>query len=72
VVYDWSVRESEPQKRNSNAAADVPPGTALGTSDEDYEKHVAAGSGRILNRLERRQWMRKGQPLLPQLDVKIF
>jgi hypothetical protein len=36
-----------------------------------YETHISREIDRILNRLERLQRMRKGQPLPPQLDVKI-
>ena len=36
-----------------------------------YETHLSREIDRILNRLERLQRMRKGQPLPPQLDVKI-
>jgi len=36
-----------------------------------YESHLSRESERILNRLERLQRIRKGQPLPPQVDVKI-
>jgi hypothetical protein len=36
-----------------------------------YETHVSREIDRILNRLERWQRIGKGQPLPPQLDVKI-
>jgi hypothetical protein len=36
-----------------------------------YETHLSREIDRILNRLERLQRMRKGQPLPPQVDVKI-
>jgi hypothetical protein len=36
-----------------------------------YETHLSREIDRILNRLERLQRMRKGQPLPPQLEVKI-
>jgi hypothetical protein len=36
-----------------------------------YETHVSREIDRILNRLERLQRIRKGQPLPPQVDVKI-
>jgi hypothetical protein len=36
-----------------------------------YEAHLSREIDRILNRLERLQRIRKGQPLPPQLDVKI-
>jgi hypothetical protein len=36
-----------------------------------YEAHLSREIDRILNRLERLQRICKGQPLPPQLDVKI-
>jgi hypothetical protein len=36
-----------------------------------YEAHLSREIDRTLNRLERLQRMRKGQPLPPQLEVKI-
>jgi hypothetical protein len=36
-----------------------------------YETHLSREIDRILNRLERLQRIRKGQPLPPQVDVKI-
>jgi hypothetical protein len=36
-----------------------------------YETHFSREIDRILNQIERLQRMRKGQPLPPQLDVKI-
>jgi hypothetical protein len=38
---------------------------------QTYETHLSREIDSILNRLERLQRMRKGQPLPPQLDVKI-
>jgi len=36
-----------------------------------YETHLSREMDRILNRLERLQRMRRGQPLPPRLDVNI-
>jgi hypothetical protein len=36
-----------------------------------YDTYLSRETDRLLNRLERLQRMRKGQPLPPQLDVKI-
>jgi hypothetical protein len=52
------------------AAAVIP---SLDASDRllRYEAHLSRERDRILNRLERMQRIRKGQPLPPQLDVEI-
>jgi hypothetical protein len=53
-----------------NFAAVIPDGEALDRLLR-YETHLSREIDRVLNRLERLQRMRAGQPLPPQLDVKI-
>jgi hypothetical protein len=59
------------QKMLFTKSAAVIPGQEASDRLIRYETHLSREIDRILNRLERLQRMRKGQPLPPQLDVNI-
>ena len=56
---------------SAETSAAVIPGQEVSDRLLRYETHLSREIDRILNRLERLQRMRKGQPLPPQVDVKI-
>jgi len=61
----------ENKRREYITSAAVVPGQDASERLMRYEAHLTRESERILNRLERLQRIRKGQPLPPQIDVKI-
>jgi hypothetical protein len=69
-LHDAAVKVEALRDRQSLAGPSVPP-QAVSERLVRYEAHLSREIDRILNRLERLQRIRKGQPLPPQLDVKI-
>jgi hypothetical protein len=65
------MASTETQKPKFNTAAVRIPSDEASDHLIRYEAHLSREIDRILNRLERLQRIRKGQPLPPQLDVKI-
>ena len=65
------MASTETQKPKFNTAAARIPSQEASDLLIRYEAHFSREIDRILNRLERLQRIRKGQPLPPQVDVKI-
>ena len=61
----------EARRGDPNLIGPCVPSQAVSESLVRYEAHLSREIDRILNRLERLQRVRKGQPLPHQLDVKI-
>ena len=69
-LHDTAV-EVELMKRERNLARPHVPSQEVCDHLVRYETHLSREIDRILNKHERLQRMRKGQPLPPQLDVRI-
>jgi hypothetical protein len=69
-LHDDAVKIEALRNRYSVAGPSVPP-QAVSEHLMRYEAHLSREIDRILCRLERLQRIRKGQPLPPQVDVKI-
>ncbi len=66
-----ALETSDQVRIRYETAAAVIPGREASDRLLRYETHLSREIDRILNRLERLQRMRKGQPLPPQVDVNI-
>jgi hypothetical protein len=69
-LHDTAARVEE-LKRESNLVATRVPSQEVSDRLVRYESHLSREIDRILNRLERLQRIRKGQPLPPQLEVNV-
>lgn len=75
-IEDLSMRETSLQTQNDRrqayaSLAAIVPGQEVSDRLMRYETHLSREIDRILNRLERLQRMRKGQPVSPHVDVNI-
>jgi hypothetical protein len=69
-LHDAAVTVEDLKREHNLAGTSVPP-QEISERLVRYEAHLSREIDRILNRLERLQRMRKGQPLPPQVDVNI-
>jgi hypothetical protein len=66
-----ALEEDDAQRVAYKTSGAVIPGAEISDRLMRYETHLSREIERILNRLERLQRMRRGQPVPPQVDVNI-